>query len=287
VLFLSTSLANQVRADKKGVSRLRFGILSILLILALAASHCSGASAAQNVGYFQIMLNGKPLSEKALTRDGFVYLPLEAMARATGVTSECNLKEKKISFNGKPVKGKAQKTPEGLVYVSASSLVENLGARIKIDSQKGVVSIFTGSIAVKTTPVTATPTQTAVPTIPEPFIPINATNDVFKVQVTNIETVNSMKGHYTPKAGNKFVVVYLSQSNISDEVQIYTGKFALVDSGGQAYEHIEALSNFWLLVLRPGGNNFGYLVFEIPVTATPMQVVLSTTTRPPLSINLR
>jgi hypothetical protein len=266
---------------------LKLRVASILLVLALALYSCQAVLAASGLSYFKIILNGKEVKESALTKDGFVYLPLDAMAKATGVTSECNLKERKISFNGKPVKGKALKTAEGLIYVSASSLVENLGARIKIDTQKSVVSIFTGSVAVATPTVKATPTQTAIPTIGEPFIPINAANDVFKISITNVETVNNMKGHYTPKSGNKFVVIYLSQSNISDEVQIYTGKFALVDSSGEAHEYLEALSNFWLLVLRPGGINFGYLVFEIPASAVPMQMVLSTTTRPPLSLNLR
>jgi len=79
----------------------------------------------------------------------------------------------------------------------------------------------------------------------------------------------------------------LSQQNISDEVQIYSGKFSLVDNTRTAYDYLEGLSNFWLIVLRPGGINFGYLVFEIPASSKPMQLVLHSQTRPPLTAELR
>ena len=120
-----------------------------------------------------------------------------------------------------------------------------------------------------------------------PFIPKSEANDIFRVTVTNIEFVNAIKDYYKPKPGYRFVVVYLSQQNISDEVQIYTGRFSLLDQNNNSYDYIEGLSNFWLIILRPGGINFGYLVFEIPSDAKPMYLVLHGLNRSPLSVALR
>ncbi len=251
---------------------------------------------AASVSYISITVDGKALKEKALFKDSYVYVPLDAIARATGTASEWNPQRKRAVLNGMPLKGKAYKIGS-VLYVPAVSAAKNLNATIKVDHRKGVVAFATRNTAIKpptvtptekpTPPRTVTPTVTTTTNTNEPFIPVKAENDVFKITVTNLESVNTIKGHYTPQAGNKFLVIYLSQQNVSNEVQIYTGKLALVDNGGNAHEYMEALSNFWLLVLRPGGINFGYLVFEIPSNAVPMQVILSTTTRPPLTLNLR
>lgn len=255
---------------------------------------------ASSINYITITVDGKALKEKALFKDSYVYVPLDAIAAATGTTSEWNPQKKRAILNGMPLKGKAYKIGT-VLYVPAISAAQNLNATIKVDHKKGLVAFATRSVAIKpptiiptvTPTVKPTPIRTVIPTVTasvntnEPFIPVKAENDVFKITVTNLESVNTIKGHYTPQAGKKFLVIYLSQQNVSNEVQIYTGKLALVDNGGNAYEYMEALSNFWLLVLRPGGINFGYLVFEVPSNSVPMQVVLSTTTRPPLTLNLR
>jgi len=120
-----------------------------------------------------------------------------------------------------------------------------------------------------------------------PFIPKSESNGVFRVTVTNMEYVDSIKDYYKPKPGYRFVIVYLSQQNISDEVQIYTGRFSLLDQNNHSYDYIEGLSNFWLVILRPGGINFGYLVFEIPGDTKPMKVVLHGLNQAPLSVGLR
>jgi len=119
------------------------------------------------------------------------------------------------------------------------------------------------------------------------FRPRSESNDVFRVTVSNIEVVDTIKDYYKPKPGYKFVVVYLSQQNTSDDVQIYTGRFSLLDQDNSSYDYIEGLSNFWLIILRPGGINFGYLVFEIPADAKPMNLVLHGLNRAPLSVALR
>ena len=118
------------------------------------------------------------------------------------------------------------------------------------------------------------------------YVPRTAQNNVFKVTVSNLEIVPVIKDFYKPHAGSKFVVASLSQQNISNQVQIYTGKFSLVDQNQNSYEHLEGLSNFWLVILRPYGINFGYLVFEIPENAKPVSLVLHALTQSPLTINL-
>ncbi|MCD4783804.1 MAG: DUF4352 domain-containing protein [Candidatus Eremiobacteraeota bacterium] len=120
-----------------------------------------------------------------------------------------------------------------------------------------------------------------------PFIPKSETNGVFRVTVTNMEYVDSIKDYYKPKPGYRFVIVYLSQQNISDEVQIYTGRFSLLDQNNHSYDYMEGLSNFWLVILRPGGINFGYLVFEVPGDTKPMKMVLHGLNKAPLSVGLR
>lgn len=119
------------------------------------------------------------------------------------------------------------------------------------------------------------------------FVPRSGQNSIFQVTVTNLQSVGTMKEYYKPRSGHKFVIVYLSQQNISNEVQIYTGKFNLQDQSGNTYNGLDNLSNFWLVVLRPQGINFGYLVFEMPLEASPASLTLSTVNQPPLTLQLQ
>lgn len=118
------------------------------------------------------------------------------------------------------------------------------------------------------------------------FTPKKVQNKVFSVAVTNMEEMSIIKNFYKPHTGSKYVVVYVSQQNISDKVQVYTGKFSLVDGENRIYEYQESLSNFWLVILRPGSLNFGYLVFEIPDGAIPTKLILHALNQEPLSVNL-
>ena len=118
------------------------------------------------------------------------------------------------------------------------------------------------------------------------YVPRSAQNSIFQVTVTNLETLSVIKDFYRPRTGYKFVVAYLSQQNVSEQVQIYTGRFSLMDQKGTSYEYIEGLSNFWLVILRPFGVNFGYLVFEVPVDAKPISLVLHALNQAPLTVSL-
>lgn len=118
------------------------------------------------------------------------------------------------------------------------------------------------------------------------FSPKTAQNSTFQVTVTNMEEISVVKNRFNASAGNKYVVLYVSQQNISPEVQIYTGKFTFVDENSKVYDYLEGLSNYWLSILKPGGVNYGYLVFEIPSYARPSYLVLNALNQPPLEINL-
>jgi hypothetical protein len=133
-------------------------------------------------------------------------------------------------------------------------------------------------------PVSPTSSSPALST--DIFRPVSASNAVFSVTVTNIETMNTIKDYYRPKPGHKFVTVYLSQQNVSNEVQIYTGRFSMLDQTNTSYDYAEQLSNFWLIILKPGGINFGYLVFEVPQDARPSRLLLHALNQAPLSLNL-
>jgi hypothetical protein len=118
------------------------------------------------------------------------------------------------------------------------------------------------------------------------YVPRSESNDVFRVTVTNVELVNSIKDYYKAKPGYRFMIVYLSQQNISEEVQVYTGRFSVLDSEKRSYDYIEGLSNFWLVILRPGGINFGYLVFEVPNDVKAAEIVLHGLNKAPLAVGL-
>jgi len=118
------------------------------------------------------------------------------------------------------------------------------------------------------------------------FSPRRGSNEIFSVTITNMEEVNTIKNYYKPRAGGKYLVVYLTQQNISNQTQIYTGKFSLIDESNKVYEYMEGLSNFWLVILKPGGVNFGYLVFEIPDGITPARLVLHALNHEPLAVKL-
>jgi hypothetical protein len=118
------------------------------------------------------------------------------------------------------------------------------------------------------------------------FFSRTGSNGVFSVTVTKMNYITEIKSFYRPRQGFKFVMVYLSQKNISSATQVYTGTFSLVDHQNITYKHIESLSNFWVVILRPGGVNSGYLVFEVPIDARPSKIMLEGLEQSNLSVVL-
>ncbi len=125
-----------------------------------------------------------------------------------------------------------------------------------------------------------------VSTPPTVFIPRSASNEEFKITVSELKEVKLIKGLYTPQPGFKFIVLTVSQQNLSNKVQLYTGKFVLYDDKGYKYEYIEGLSSYILQVLLPSGMNFGTLVFEIPENNIPSKLVLETYGSTPITLSL-
>jgi hypothetical protein len=136
------------------------------------------------------------------------------------------------------------------------------------------------------TPVIEGPAPESAGDVKDSFIPRGGQNGIFQVFVSNIDEVEKFKDYYNPSPGNKFVIIYLTQQNISDELQIYPGEFTLIDEKEASYIQLERLSNFWSTMLKPGGLKLGYIVFEIPELAYPSRLILGGKNVRPLTVNL-
>lgn len=275
-------------------------LLKYLIAFLLVFTFCAPAFAAPDT--VTVIVSGRTIADRGIVNKGVAYVPLHKVLSLLNVKYSWNPSQRTLTMNGKPVVGSVIRY-KGVMYTSYMSISNNTNLPVAFDSLRKRVFInplmsasdlsasLGGGKAINTpTPAPVKKNNAVKPAgavIDEPFVPVTAENDVFKVSVTNLEQLATIKGQNPTSPSNKFVTVYLSQQNVSNEVQIYTGKFALLDMGGRVYEYIEGLSNFWLVVLRPGGTNFGYIVFEVPKDAQPRQLVLSTTSRPPLSLNLR
>lgn len=284
---------------------------AIFFSLALFLMVLSPPSAGAQVRTVDIVVGDRVISDRGLVSKGVVYVPVRPVAAALGVPCKWVPARKRLVINGRTVTGKAIRY-NNMIYVAYTAVAGCSGMPVIFDGASGrvvfnpptdadgVVSYVGMGAAPKvsrpsgTVPVrgSVAPSKRvqqppAAGFINEPFIPVVGENDVFKVAVTNLENTDKVKAQSVSKPGNKFVVVHLSQQNVSNEVQIYTGKFALMDNTKRIYEYSEGLSNFWLVVLRPGGSNFGYIVFEVPQSAEPSKIILSTTSRPPLVLGLR
>ena len=251
-----------------------------------------------------IIVSGRTIADRAIVNKGVAYVPLHKVLSLLKIQYKWDPSARSLTMNGKPVTGSVIRY-KGVMYTSYLSISSNtnlpvafdaLTKRVFVNPQMSASDLM-ASLG-KGKPIEPPPApaiknnassnaKPSGPVIEEPFVPVTAENDVFKVSVTNLEQLSSIKGQQPSSPSNKFVTVYLSQQNVSNEVQIYTGKFALLDMNGRVYEYIEGLSNFWLVILRPGGTNFGYIVFEVPKDSQAKQLILSTTSRPPLSLSLR
>jgi hypothetical protein len=167
----------------------------------------------------------------------------------------------------------------------------------EVSIERGKKLTLDAEILPKATPRPLEPPVAAVPKMEGPppgstgdvreaFLPQGAHNGVFQVFISHVEEVEKIKNYYTPMPGRKFIILYITQQNISDELQIYPGEFNLFDEMNSQYTPLDRLSNFWATMLRPGGLRLGYLVFEIPVTSRPSRIVLHGNNIIPLTINL-
>jgi len=249
----------------------------------------------------KVYVNGSQVSAPSIEQDGEVYVSVQSLAKALKISVKWDPNNKVISINGKAMDCKPL-LKSNTIYVPAMALGNQIGAEVEMDYGQNIIKITTGktpqpnptkgptpAVTKAPTPVASNPTPapTAAPTAKiSMFVPTQAENDNFRVTVTNLVYSSIIKNYYTPKSGNRFCTLNLSQQNISANVQIYTGTFSLVDKDGVSYDYLEGLSNFWLQVLQPGGTNFGHLVYEIPATSVPDKLILYSIDQPSLTLNL-
>lgn len=245
----------------------------------------------------KVYVNGSQVSAPAVEQDGEVYVSVHSLAKALKISVKWDPNNKIISINGKPLDCKPL-LKGNTIYVPVMALGNQIGAEVEMDYNQNMIKITTGKgpHPNPTKEPTPAPTKepTPVPNNPTPaptvkssmFVPVQKQNDNFRISVTNLEYSSMIKNYYSPKSGNRFCTLNISQQNISGNVQIYTGTFSLTDKDGISYDYLEGLSNFWLQVLQPGGTNFGHLVYEIPATSVPENLVLYSIDQPTLTLPL-
>ncbi|MCL5036400.1 MAG: DUF4352 domain-containing protein [Chloroflexi bacterium] len=239
-----------------------------------------------------VIINGLAVATRPVNKDGILYMPPYLLARAFKANIDFDSSLNIIKIEGNMVQGKPIFI-KGAVYVPLEAVVNGIGGTMKIDGKNNIIRIYTGAPPPppppeppKKPPEPPPPPEPPVPTSGI-FPPRFAQNPVFGITVTNVESAETIKGYYKPAPRNKFVIIYVQQQNISNEVQIYTGRFTLLDEKRNSYDYIEGLSNFWLIILRPGGINFGYMVFEVPSGSQPAELVLHSLSQSPLSVSLK
>ena len=121
---------------------------------------------------------------------------------------------------------------------------------------------------------------------PGGFLAKIADNGIYRITVTNVRVAEALKGlgeGVRPQPGHKFVVVYLTEENISKQEQ-KTAWFALRDQAGNSYAANHGLSQFSQAPLRSREITTGYVIVEIPLGAQPSALELLC--NPPLSVSL-
>lgn len=281
--------------------------------LVLLAMGNPGAAPGASVTAAWVVLDGERLASSAAIVNGVSYLSLNVVRDTLGARVEWDPTTDAVAVNGVLLRALPFHT-RSRVYLPIGAVARILKLHVRWVAARRSVFIDRNAVAVTppakprprphpripSRPTRPRPTPpplvdntppTPLPDKPGawrvPFTPVSGMDGIFQIQVTDLVELNMIKGYYQPGPGNKFVQVSLSQQNVSNELQIYTGKFTVVDDHGQAYDPIENLSNFWLVILRPGGINFGYLIYVMPQTSRPSQVVLQAQGRSPLTVPLR
>lgn len=217
-----------------------------------------------------------------------IYLPLETTAEAVGASATWNPGRGEVVLNRKPRVGGTMNAPM-TSFVEGSHLPEDYttGGRTPTNLQPPP------SVPVRPAPGQADPVagQRVSATLNREgagdiYTPRVARNAAFQVTVTNLELVNELRGHHQPRNGHRFIVVYVSQKNVTMNPVLNPGVFYVQDQMGNDYEPLMEFSNFMGVVLKPYGINFGYFVYEMPTQTVPIRLVLVTTTQSPVTVNL-
>lgn len=218
-----------------------------------------------------------------------IYLPLETIAEALGASATWNPGQGEVVLN----RTKRLNSPNNIPMVSFQ------GSHLPDDSTGG------GYLKNNLQPAPTVPTRPA-PGAPDPvagqrvtaalnrekegagdiYTPRIARNAAFQVTVSNLEVVETIRGHHQPRNGHRFVVIYVSQKNVTMQPVLNPGTFFVQDQQGNDFEPMMEFSNFMGVILKPYGINFGYFVYELPTQSVPVRLVLVTTNQSPVQVNL-
>ncbi len=218
-----------------------------------------------------------------------IYLPLETMAEALGASATWNPGQAEVVLN-------RTKRPEAINNTPMTSFQ---GSHVPEDYTTGgrTPSNLQPPPSVPVRPAQGTPDPLAGQRVAavldreqagagDIYTPRVARNAAFQVTVTNLEVVDNIRGHHQPRNGHRFIVVYVSQKNVTMQPVLNPGNFYVQDQMGNDFEPLMEFSNFMGVVLKPYGINFGYFVYELPAQSVPIHLVLVSTTHSPVTVNL-
>ncbi len=121
---------------------------------------------------------------------------------------------------------------------------------------------------------------------PNGYMTRSADNGTFRVTLNDVKLAEALKGMQPPlypQAGNKFLVVKLSLQNVTKKRQ-RPGWFAVRGQDGVPYPANQYYSQFSQGEMAPNETNVGLLIFEIPMSVSP--VGLDVLVSPALGLSL-
>jgi hypothetical protein len=121
---------------------------------------------------------------------------------------------------------------------------------------------------------------------PSGYMTRTADNGTFRVTLNDVKLAEALKGMQPPlfpQAGNKFLVVKLSLQNVTKKRQ-RPGWFAVRGQDGIPYPANQYYSQFSQGEMAPNETNVGFLIFEIPMSVSP--VGLDVLVSPALGLSL-
>ena len=240
-------------------------------------------------------INGSRPNVEPMLLGGQVFLPLDTFVTASGLVATWDLGRGTLLLNRSsdkmPTAGQGMSTPRNPARVqdlNESPFDASLSGRLPqgwhYPSPLQAASAPPAMPGGK--PASASLLDRKQNGSGEVYIPRSARNGAFLITITDVERVDNLRGYYQPKSGHRFVIVYLSQKNISDTAQVDPGKLYLQDTSGNNFEGLDELSSHRPVIFRPYGINFGYLVYEVPEVTFPTRIILTTVGQAPLSVNI-
>ena len=257
----------------------------------------TGVRCVWNESLKQLNINGAKPSIDSIELGGQHFLPLEAFVECSGLVATWDVGRSTLVLHRPgdkmPSSAAGLSTPSNPVEVNDptqapfdSSLQGRLPAGWHMAPLIDRAAPPPGPAGSNHLPVAAVLDRRSNNTTNEVYIPRSGRNAAFQVTITDVTRVDNLRGYYQPKGGHRFVLVHLSQKNLTNTAQVDPGKFYLQDGGGNNYEALDELSSVRPVIFRPYGINFGYLVYEVPETVAPVRIVLTTVGASPLSVNL-